>query len=141
MIRIDNDISIDHRELEFVASRSAGPGGQNVNKVATRITLRFDLEASPALDDAQKALVRERLATRINKEGILRVTSQRHRTQAANREAATERFTELLRGALEVQQERRPTRIPRSVNRRRLEGKRRRSQVKRERSRKYRHEE
>ena len=140
MIPINDDISIPESELSFSASRSSGPGGQNVNKVSTRITLRFDLEASPQLTDEQKARVRERLATRVSKDGVLSVSAQRERSQSANREAATERFAALLRAALEVDPERRPTRVPRGVDRRRLEEKRKRSRLKRERSRHYRAE-
>ena len=140
MIQITDQVAIDDAELSYVASRSAGPGGQNVNKVSTRITLRFDLEASPSLREEEKARLRERLATRINKDGVLQVSSQRYRTQSGNREAALERFVELVRAALEVSTPRRKTRVPRGVNRRRLENKRRRSEVKRQRSRDYRDE-
>lgn len=141
MTRINDEISIDDGELEYVASRSAGPGGQNVNKVATRITLRFDVPGSESLAPEHKERILERLATRINKEGVLRVISQRHRTQAANREAATERFAELVREALAEQAERRPTRKPRAVHRRRLEEKRRRGRLKKERRGDFRREE
>ena len=135
MIRINDEIAIDPAELNYVASRSSGPGGQNVNKVSTRITLRFDLEGSASLEPEHKERIAERLATRINKEGVLQVSSQRHRTQAANREAATERFADLVRQALDVPAKRRPTRKPRSVDRRRLEEKRRRARVKSQRGR------
>ena len=137
MLPITDDIAIPDSELSFTASRSSGPGGQNVNKVSTRVTLRFDLEASPQLTAEQKERIRERLATRVSKQGVLSVSAQRERSQSANREAATERFVELLQAALEVEPERRPTRVPRGVERRRLENKRRRSQVKRQRSRRY----
>ncbi len=141
MIQITDDLSIPDSELSFTASRSSGPGGQNVNKVSTRITLRFDLEASPQLSAEQKELIQERLATRISKEGILSVSAQRERSQSANREAATERFGELLRQALEIDPERRPTRVPKGVDRRRLQDKRRRARVKRQRSQRYRADE
>lgn len=141
MIEINHNTAIDEAEISYVASRSAGPGGQNVNKVETRITLRFDLEASNGLKAQQKELIRERLSTRINKEGILQVSSQRHRSQSANKEAALERFIGLVQGALEVNPTRRPTRTPRGVHRRRLENKRFRSQVKKNRSRDYRDDE
>ncbi len=137
MIAITEDLSIPESELSFTASRSSGPGGQNVNKVSTRITLRFDLNGTEQLDEAQKELVCDRLATRINRQGVLSVSSQRHRTQAANREAAVERFAELIRQALEVDPERKATRVPARIHRRRLEGKRRRARLKRDRSKRY----
>ncbi len=137
MIQITDDVSISESELSFTASRSSGPGGQNVNKVSTRMTLRFDLEASPHLSAPQKEQVRERLATRVSKQGVLSVSAQRERSQSANREAALGRFVELLQQALEVDPERRPTRVPRGVERRRLENKRQRARLKQQRSRRY----
>jgi ribosome-associated protein len=128
------DLDIPEEELTFTTSRSSGPGGQNVNKVNTRVTLLFDVSNSPSLSDRQRELVREHLAGRINRDGILRVTSQRHRTQSANREAATARFAALLAEALSATPSRLPTTIPTAVNERRLEGKRRRSRVKQERA-------
>jgi ribosome-associated protein len=100
MIEIAPGLAIPDAELAFAASRSGGPGGQNVNKVATKVTLTFDVAASPSLTDAQRDRIRARLATRISKDGVLQVVSQRHRTQGANRAAALERFVELLRHAL-----------------------------------------
>jgi len=137
MVTITDQLEIDDGELTFTASRSAGPGGQNVNKVNTRITLRFDLEATEVLSEEEKERVRERLATRISKAGVLSVSAQRERTQAANRKAATERFAELLRDALDESPERRSTKVPKRSKRRRLENKRRRGQLKRQRSRSY----
>ena len=130
MIEITPRISIPRDELTFTASRSSGPGGQHVNKTSSRITLRFDLDASPSLDEDQKARLRARLATRLTKDGVLMVHAQKHRSQARNRERAVERFAELVREALVETPSRRPTRIPRGVHRRRVEGKRRRSRVK-----------
>ena len=137
MIPINDDVSISESEISFAASRSSGPGGQNVNKVSTRVTLRFDLEASPNLSAEQKEKVRRRLATRVSKGGVLSVSAQRERSQSANRARALERLVELLGQALEDQPERRPTRVPRSVDRRRLENKRRRAKIKSQRSRRY----
>ena len=134
MIPIADDLSIPDEEVSFVTSRSGGPGGQNVNKLETRVTLRFDLADSASLSEEQKARLRERLATRITKDGVLHVTSQRHRTQAANREAAVERFAELVRDNLREEPPRKRTRPSRAAKARRLEEKRRRSHRKRERT-------
>jgi ribosome-associated protein len=133
MIRITPQLEIAEGELRFESGPSSGPGGQNVNKVETRITLRFDLGASSSLDEAQKGRLRERLATRISKRGILRVTSQRHRTREANRRAALERFVELVAEALHEGPPRRPTRPTRAARKRRLDAKRRRGRLKAER--------
>ncbi len=84
--------AIAEDELRFTYSRSSGPGGQNVNRVETRVTLLFDVLGSPSLSEGHKRRIASLLATRINKEGILRVVSQRHRTREANRRAARERF-------------------------------------------------
>ncbi|HLX10709.1 MAG TPA: alternative ribosome rescue aminoacyl-tRNA hydrolase ArfB [Thermoanaerobaculia bacterium] len=133
MLQIDDRLAIPEEELSFATSRSGGPGGQNVNKLETRVTVRFDL-SSPSLDDARRALIRERLATRVSRAGVLSVTSQRHRTQAANREAAVARLVELLRDALAERAARRPTRPGKAARARRLQGKRLRSRRKRERA-------
>jgi ribosome-associated protein len=123
--------AIGEDELRFTYSRASGPGGQHVNRVETRVTLLFDVADSPSLTDEQKRRVRRRLATRINKEGVLRVVSQRHRTREANRRAAIERFEELLAEALRSPRPRRKTRVPEGAKRRRIESKRRRGDVKR----------
>ena len=134
MILINDQLSIPESELTFAASRSGGPGGQNVNKVSSRITLTYDVEHSPALSADQRARVRARLATRINKEGVLRVVSQRTRSQELNRDDAIARFAELLRAALTVELPRVKTRVPRAARERRLEDKRKRTTVKKSRS-------
>jgi ribosome-associated protein len=133
MIPIDDNLAIPEEEVSFVTSRSGGPGGQNVNKLETRVTLRFDLGGSSGLSEEQKARLRERLATRITKDGVLQVTSQRHRTQGANREAAVERFAELLRDNLREEPPRRKTRPSRASRARRVDAKRRQGQRKQER--------
>jgi ribosome-associated protein len=130
MIRIDPDLAIPLAELGFATARSSGPGGQNVNKTSTRVTLLFDVAGSPSLSPRQRELLKSRLATRMSKGGVLRVTSQRHRTQAQNRSAAVERFVELLREALAEEAPRVATKIPPPARYRRLEEKRRRSRLK-----------
>ena len=134
MIEIGDGLAIPDEEVSFITSRSGGPGGQNVNKLETRVTLRFDLLASPSLTDEQKARLAERLATRITRAGLLQVTSQKHRTQAENREASVARFAELLREGLREEAPRKPTKIPKAAKRRRIEAKRRRGSRKKERT-------
>ncbi|MHC4535214.1 MAG: alternative ribosome rescue aminoacyl-tRNA hydrolase ArfB [Planctomycetota bacterium] len=134
MIEITKNISIRDDELVFKTSRSAGPGGQNVNKVNTRITLFFDVTNCESFSDVQKRRILSRLATRADKNGILRVVSQRFRTQIANRRAAVERLQQLLADALKTRPVRKKTRIPYAVKKRRLEQKRKRSLLKQRRA-------
>lgn len=133
MIAITNHVHIGADELTFKASRSGGPGGQNVNKVNTRITLLFDLAGSPSLTESQKRRIAQRLSTRIDKQGVLRVVSQKHRTQEANRRAAVERFVQLLAGAIKPTPVRKKTKVPRSADERRLKQKKQRGQLKKSR--------
>ena len=134
MIDIMPGLSISEDELHFDASRSGGPGGQNVNKVSSRVTLTFDVNGSAALSDDQKHTVMQKLAGRINKQGVLRIISQRTRSQELNRTDATERFSELIREALTPQRRRIKTRIPRAAQKRRVEEKKKHAVVKRRRS-------
>lgn len=129
-----DDLEIPDEELTFTTSRSGGPGGQNVNKLNTRVTLLFNVDESPLLSVQQRELLHLHLAGRISRAGVLRVVSQRHRTQLANKDAAIARFAELLRGALTEKPDRIPVTVPRKVTERRLEEKRRRGTVKRERA-------
>jgi ribosome-associated protein len=133
MIRITDELSIPQDELRYTASRSSGPGGQHVNKASTRVTLRFDLANSPSLSQDQKQLLLERLPTRISKLGVLRVVSQKTRSQAANREVALERFIELLQQALELRPGRKPIKVPYTAKERRIADKKHRGHLKRER--------
>jgi len=124
-------IRVPEEQLSFCFTRSAGPGGQNVNKVSTRVTLLFDLLGTRLLSRREKNLISEKLRTRITKDGQFRVVSMRHRTQPANRRAAMERFYELIAWALDEPAPRIPTRPTKGACRRRLEDKRKRSEQKR----------
>ncbi|MCL5734031.1 MAG: aminoacyl-tRNA hydrolase [Actinobacteria bacterium] len=134
MVAVTDTLDIPDAELSFTTSRSGGPGGQNVNKVSTRVTLLFDVDHSPSLNDEQRFLVRTRLSGRISREGVLRVIAQRHRTQLANKDDALRRFATLLRMALSEQEARIPVGVPEAVNERRLAAKRLRSRLKQDRS-------
>jgi len=137
MIEITNDIFISEDELIFKASRSGGPGGQNVNKVNTRVTLLFDMANCDSFSDVQKQQILKRLATRAGKTGVIRVVSRKFRTQKANRTAAVERLCQLLREALKTQPVRKQTTLPQWACQRRLEQKKQRSLVKQQRAKKY----
>ena len=117
-------------ELQFQASRSGGAGGQNVNKVATKVELRFQVQQSELLTEEEKALVQEKLANRISNEGYLQVVCQTERTQLRNKELCISRFYELLRQALTRQKKRTATRPTRSSVKQRLESKKRQAQKK-----------
>ena len=134
MIEVMPGISIPEDELRFDASRSGGPGGQNVNKVSSRVTLTFDVMQSPSLSEEQRQRIASRLQTRINKDGVLRVISQRTRSQEMNREDALARFVEMLQNSLRVQTARVKTRIPRAARTQRLEQKKKRGETKQSRS-------
>ena len=135
MIEIARGLFIPEEEIEFGASRSGGPGGQNVNKVNSRVTLRFHVEGSPSLTPDRKRIILARLGRRIGKDGFLSVVSQRFRSQRANKNAALERFCELIEDALRVTPARKKTGISRAAHERRVEDKRRRSRIKQTRSR------
>jgi len=134
MIKISRGIFISEDELVFKFSRGGGPGGQNVNKVNTRVTVRFDAANSRSFSDAQKGQILKRLASRADKNGVIRVVSQRYRTQKANRRAVVERLEELLREALKKKAVRRKTKVPEAAKRERLEKKKRRGFLKRQRA-------
>ena len=129
MIRITAEISIDDRELEERFVRASGPGGQNVNKVATAVELRFDVRASSLPPDVKDRLL-AMAASRVTADGVLLIDSREHRTQARNREAARERLVALIAQAAKTPRRRKKTK-PRPASReRRLESKKLRGQVK-----------
>jgi ribosome-associated protein len=130
MIRIAPGIVIDERHIEERFLRAAGPGGQNVNKVATAVQLRFDVAGADLPDQVRQRL--ERLAgRRLTREGVLIIDAQRHRTQARNRQDALERLIELVRRASIAPRVRRKTRPTAAARERRLQTKKRRAGTKR----------
>jgi len=128
-LRIDERLSIPLKEIELRASRSSGPGGQHANVTASRVEAVFDVRASEALDDSQRARLLERLGP------VLTAVAQDSRGQARNRELALERLAEKIAAGLVVPRSRRPTRPSRAARRRRLEGKRQVAERKRARRR------
>jgi len=133
-VKITENLSIPVSALMFTACRSSGPGGQNVNKVNTRVTLWFDVVNSPSLLTRQKEMIRNHLPTRINKEGVLRVVSQKYRSQAQNRNTTIERFVSLLHEALKEELPRKKMTVSYAARQRRLEEKKHRSLIKHDRS-------
>jgi ribosome-associated protein len=118
-------------EIEFRTSHSSGPGGQNVNKLETRVEARWNLDASCSITPEERARLRAALGSRIGPRGILRVTSQRHRSQSRNKEAALERLQALVALALAPVKERHATAPTRKSEEFRIAAKKRRSRIKR----------
>ena len=133
MLRITETVYIPWAELRFTACRSSAPGGQHVNTADTRVTLLFDVENSPSLTELQKVAIKGKLRRRMDKRGMLQVTSQKFRSQKSNKDSAVERFVELMQWALKPVVPRKETRVPRSAKRRRLDRKKQTAQRKRNR--------
>ena len=129
-IQVTLSLSIPGDEVHLEFSRATGPGGQHVNKVETRVTLCFNIAQSRALTPEQQERLQQGLASRINKEGLLRVSCEESRSQVTNRELVRERFRDLLRATLATKKKRVPTKATRASKRRRLDEKRRRGDVK-----------
>ena len=130
---ITSELSLPLSELEYLASRSGGPGGQHVNTSSTRIEVWWDVANSPSLNPEQRAQLLERLRARLDSAGRLRVVSSGTRSQLRNREDATERLRTVVAVALAVRKKRKPTKPTRAAKAARLEAKRRRAATKRHR--------
>jgi len=130
MIRITDDISIAEWELTETFSRAGGPGGQNINQVATAVTLRFEAARSPNLTDDVKARLRRLAGRRWTLDGAIVIRAESHRSQARNREDALARLVELIQRAAVRPRHRIKTRPSLAARRRRLEAKAHRGQVK-----------
>ena len=131
MIQIAPTIALDESELEITFVRSSGPGGQNVNKVATAAQLRFDVAHSRSLPGAVRERLVARIGSRLTRDGVLIITARRFRTQERNRADAVERLVAMIRSAATPPRPRRKTRTPRAAKARRVDAKRRRSATKR----------
>jgi ribosome-associated protein len=123
MVEITSSVGIPFSELHFRTSRSSGPGGQNVNKLETKVELLFHVNRSSALTEEQKHLLHRTLEGRIDAEGVLHVSSQRSRSQWENKELAIGKFTALLRSALKPRKKRLATGATRASKERRLHSK------------------
>lgn len=122
------------RSVTFKTSRSGGKGGQNVNKVSSKVELIFDLSANEYLSDDEKTLLKFRLENRLDSEGLLHIVSQEDRSQLLNKEKTVAKLLELLKKSLHVQKKRKPTKIPKGVIENRLKNKAYTSERKKNRS-------
>ncbi len=134
MISITHTLSIPENEITFLTSRSSGPGGQHVNKTSSKVTLVFNVQDSPSLSDYQRTVLMTRLSGRINTKGELQLSCEEHRSQFRNKEEVVSRFAKLVADALKPVRQRHKTKVPHSAKRKRLDSKKKRSEVKKGRS-------
>lgn len=124
-IKVNGRVTIPRHELEVQASRAGGPGGQHVNTSSTRVEVRWNVLTSGAVNEAERARISERLASRMAADGTVRVVSREYRSQRRNRDAAEARLAELIRGALVIPKVRRATKPSRAAREARLADKKR----------------
>jgi len=124
------DITALESEITFKTSRSGGSGGQHVNKVSTKVELDFDVANSRMLSEEQKAVLLEKLASRLTTTGMLQIISQSGRSQSGNKKEALEKFRELIASSFIVRKKRRPTKVPKAVKEKRLLAKKRTAELK-----------
>lgn len=134
-VKIHNRLSIPGQELRFRFSKSGGPGGQHVNKAATKVELLFDVGKSPSLSDSQRERIQKKLQNRISANGILRIEVQETRSQLKNRDLAISRFQQLLSGALKTSRRRIATSPTLQSREKRLKEKKKRAEIKKSRRR------
>ena len=135
VVVINATLSVPRSELDYRASRSGGPGGQHVNTSSTRIELTWNVLASPSLSDDQRSRILDKLKNRIDEQGVLRVVASANRSQLRNREAATERFAQLIAEALVRRKPRKKTKPSRAAKEARLKAKKEQSERKKRRGR------
>jgi ribosome-associated protein len=137
LLPITKRISLDERELEESFIQASGPGGQNVNKVATAVQLRFDVRHSPSLPAEVKERLEQLAGSRLTRDGVLVIASREHRTQERNRQEARDKLVALIKAAAVVPRKRRATRPTLSSKKRRLDSKTQRSKTKQLRGKKF----
>ena len=131
MIPVTTKIALDEGEIAEFFVRASGPGGQNVNKVASAVQLRFDARRSPSLPADVRCRLERLAGSRLTRDGVIVITAQRHRAQARNREDALARLLDLIRRAAQPPLKRRATKPPAAARERRIESKKRRARTKR----------